>query len=686
MNPPDKYRLRATFMEPCKPVFHSQPEFLHHHPQCLRRPAARWLAAGLSLLTAASSWAAEPRLAEVKAPDFGELEFEQLAKIKITSVSKKEESLSRAAAAIHVITQEDIRRSGATSLPEVLRQAPGLQVARIDARRWAVSARGFNGEFANKLLVMVDGRTVYTPLFSGVQWRLVDPVLEDIERIEVVRGPGATVWGANAVNGVINIITKSAQDTQGGLFTAGGGSEDTAFGVVRYGLKLNDDAFLRVYAKGGQGDDSRLAGGGASVDAWQSGLGGFRLDWNPTGADTVMVQGEFYAGSSDQFSSVAFPYDPARSHGGHALARWTRELADDSRMSLQFFYNRNAVDSEGFKEDRDQYDLEFQHQFALGTRNNLVWGGGYRLNLDRILPGRLGTVAFLPAEDELHQFNSFLQDTLTLVPDRLIFTPGVKLEMHEFTGLEVQPGARLAWTPHEHHTVWASVARAVRTPSRADEALFAPAAAPFFSLPNSALPSERLTAYELGYRTQPHPLLSLDTTLFYNDYDRLRANERPFLPVPIPTVRGSGLRGETYGVETIAAWQALDCWRLTASYTYLNIQLHLAPGSTAAAAGAVAPERQSPRHEVALRSRLDVTRNVEFDASYRFVDSLPALGIAAYHSMDLRLAWRPRQNLEISLVGQNLLNNAQPEFLTGFVAATPKEIERSIYAKVTWRF
>lgn len=651
-----------------------------------RTARLRGLLCGLTGLAVAAGpgLGADP-VAQVKSPsDIGELEFAQLANIKVTSVSKKEESLSGAAAAIHVITPEDIRRSGATSLPEVLRLAPGLQVARIDARRWAVSARGFNGEFANKLLIMVDGRTVYTPLFSGVQWRLVDPVLEDIERIEVVRGPGATVWGANAVNGVINIITKSAQATQGGLVTAGGGSEETAFGVLRYGLKLNDDAFLRVYAKGGLGDDTRLAGGGASVDAWQSGLGGFRLDWNPTGADTVMVQGEFYAGTSDQFSSVAFPFDPARYHGGHALARWTRELGDDSRTSLQFFYNRNVLDQEGFQEDRDQYDVEFQHQFALGTRNNFVWGGGYRLNLDRMLPGKLGTVTFLPAEDEVHQFNFFLQDTLTLVPDRLTFTPGVKLELHEYTGLEVQPGARLAWTPHADHTFWASVARAVRTPSRADEALFAPAAAPFFSLPNSALPAERLTAYELGYRTQPHARVTLDTALFYNDYDRLRSNERPFLPAPA-TVRGSLLRGETYGVETIANWQALDHWRLTASYTYLNTQLHRESGSTAAAAAAD-PERQSPRHEMAVRSRLDLTRDVEFDASYRFVDSLPALGIAAYHSVDLRLGWRPRKNLELSLVGQNLLNSAHAEFRTGFVAPVPKEIERSVYGKVTWRF
>ena len=637
-------------------------------------------------LAAAPGRGAEPAAQLKPSPlDFGELDFAQLAQIKVTSVSKKEESLAGAAAAIQVITPEDIRRSGATSLPEVLRLVPGLQVARIDARRWAVSARGFNGEFANKLLIMVDGRSVYTPLFSGVQWRLVDPVLEDIERIEVVRGPGATVWGANAVNGVVNIITKSAKDTQGGLVTVGGGSEETAFGVLRYGLQLNDDAFLRLYAKGGLGDDTRLAGGGASVDAWQSGLGGFRLDWAPTGADTVMMQGEFYAGRSDQFGTAAFPYDPARSHGGHALARWTRELAEDARMSLQFFYNRDLVDSEGFKEDRDQYDVEFQHQFAVGTRNNLVWGMGYRLNLDQITPSRLGTVTFLPAEDEVHQFNFFLQDTLTLVPDRLTFTPGVKLELHEYTGLEVQPGARLAWTPHADHTVWASVARAVRTPSRADESLFAPAAAPFFSLPNTALPAERLTAYELGYRMQLHARVSLDTALFYNDYDRLRANERPFLPAPT-TVRGSQLRGETYGVETVANWQAHDHWRLTASYTHLNMQLHLQPGSTAAAAGAVAAERQSPRHEVALRSRLDLTRTVEFDTNYRFVDSLPALGVAAYHSMDLRLGWRPRKHLEFALVGQNLLNSAHAEFRTGFVAPVPKEIERSVYGKVTWRF
>ena len=641
-----------------------------------------WLAAGPS-----PAPAAERPVAITDPAHFGGLDLHELAQIKVTSVSKQEESLSQSAAAIHVITQEDIRRSGATSLPEVLRMAPGVQVARIDARRWAISARGFNGEFANKLLVLVDGRTVYTPLFSGVQWRLVDPVLEDIERVEVIRGPGATVWGANAVNGVINIITKSAKDTQGGLVAAGGGNEDQAFGVLRYGLKLQDDAFLRLYAKGGLGDDSRLSNGGASVDAWQNALGGFRLDWKPDDAQTVMMQGEFYSGRSDQFSSPAVPFDPARSHGGHALARWTRELAVDSQVSLQFFYSRNVLDQEGFKEDRDQYDFELQHEFKLGTRNALVWGAGYRLNLDKIVPGSLGTVTFNPAEDEVHQLNLFAQDTLTLVPDRLTLTPGVKLEMHEYTGLEVQPGARLAWTPRDNHTFWASVARAVRTPSRADESLFAPAAGPpFTSQPNSALPSERLTAYELGYRTLAHPRLSLDTALFYNDYDRLRSTERPLFPVTIPGVRGSALRGETYGGEASASWQAADRWRLTASYTYLHMQLHLEPGSTAAAAGAAAPERQSPRHEVAVRSRLDLTRDVEIDASYRFVDSLPAFGIPAYHTVDLRIGWRPCKNVELSLVGQNLLDPAHPEFLTGFVAAVPKEVQRAVYGKITWRF
>lgn len=638
------------------------------------------LLSGLSV-AAGPGLGAEPVAAPKPPPDFGELGFEQLAQIKVTTVGKREESLSRVAAAIHVITQDDIRRSGATSLPEVLRLAPGLQVARMDARRWAISSRGFNGEFANKLLVMVDGRTVYTPLFSGVHWHLVDPVLEDIDRIEVVRGPGATVWGANAVNGVINIITKSAKDTQGGLLTAGGGTEETAFGVVRYGLKLQDDAFLRLYAKGGTGDDTRLGSGAKSVDAWWHGVGGFRLDWTPTGADTVMVQGEFYAGISEQPTLPAFPYDPVRNHGGFALARWTRELADDSRTSLQFFYDRRVRDTQGFKEDRDQYDVEFQHQLGLGTRNNLVWGGGYRLNLDRLEPG---TATFLPAEEEVHQFNLFLQDTLTLVPERLTFTPGVKLELHEYTGLEVQPGARLAWTPHAHHTFWASVARAVRTPSRADETFQIPAV----SLPNTALSSERLTAYELGYRTQPHPQLTLDTALFYNDYDRLRSTERPFLPATTPTVRGSLLRGETYGVEGIAAWQATEQWRLTASYTYLNMQLHLDPGSTAAAAGAAAPERQSPRHQAALRSRLDLSSNVEFDTAFRYVDSLPGLapGIPAYWTTDVRLAWRPRKEVELSVVGQNLAARSHPEFTTGNAGPLPREIERSVYGKITWRF
>ncbi len=639
---------------------------------------------GLSLLAAVSNWAAEPRPAQPTAPSFGEMEFEQLAKIKITSVSKKEETLTHAAAAVQVITQDDIRRSGAISLAEALRLAPGLQVARIDARRWAISSRGFNGEFANKLLVLVDGRSVYTPLFSGVQWHLVDTVLEDVDRIEVIRGPGATVWGANAVNGVINIVTKSARETQGGLLTIGGGTEDLAFTSLRYGLKLNDDTFVRLYGKVGLGDESQFTSGVAAGDAWRQGMGGFRMDWEPSDSHQFMLQGEGYSGRNDE-QLASGVLDPTRSHGGHLLGRWSHELAADSKMRLQAFYDRQVRDSQGFKEDRSTLDVEFQHQFVASERHALVWGAGYRLSLDTLDPGR---VVFAPVNRQLNLFNLFLQDEITLVTDRLSFIPGIKLEQHEFTGLEIQPGARLAWTPHEHHTLWASVSRAVRTPSRADNDLSAvvPGALTVVSLPNTALSSERLTAYEIGYRVQPHARLNVDTALFYNDYTRLRSTEAKFTPVPptLTTIRGQRLVGETYGGEVSLVYQATDHWRLTANYSYLNMQLHRLAGSTDTTSAGF--EHQSPRQQFALLSRLNLPRNVELDANFRYVGGLSTLAIRPYYTLDMRLGWRPSKNWELSLVGQNLLEPAHPEFFTQFAAPLPKEVERSMYGKVTWRF
>lgn len=663
------------------------------------------------------------------APDFASLSLEELMNYPVTSVSKKEEKLSEAAAAIHVITQEDIRRSGVTSIPEALRLAPGMQVARLDSHTWAISARGFNDIFANKLLVLLDGRSVYTPLFSGVFWEIQDTLLEDIERIEVIRGPGATLWGANAVNGVINIITKRAKDTQGFLITGGGGTEERGFGGVRYGTKLSDNAFLRVYGKYFNRDESVLPNGDDAGDAWQMGQGGFRIDWDASENNLLTFQGDVYGGKLEQTLtrlSPIPPFTPNNVHGrsdeagGNLLGRWTHEFAADSRMALQTYYDRTFRDSANFKEDRDAFDVDFQHRFALGHRQDIVWGLGYRLTTDKVRETDNFDVSLDPPSRTTHLFSSFVQDEITLVKERLNLTLGSKFEHNDFTGFEYQPSGRLVWTPHKRHTFWGAISRAVRTPSRAEDDIrlnqrpvfpanaFFPPNALFPGSPGSPpavtsifgdrnFDSEKLMAYEFGYRVQPHKRLSVDLALFYNEYDDLRTLEpgtpffrflpsHPGVPPPhIAFVVGNRMSGETYGVEIAPAWQMTDWWRWRVSYTFLEMHLHT-DGSSGDTTTEQGIEGSNPHHQLTLSSSIDFPHDVTLDWAVRYVDQLPARMIDSYVVMDVRLAWRPIKNLELSIVGQNLLDDRHPESAPSFIATQPTEVQHSVYGKITWRF
>ncbi len=639
-------------------------------------------------------------------PDLTERSIEELMNIPVTSFRTKQ-PLSASAAAISVITAEDIRRSGATTIPEALRMAPGLEVAKVDAHQWAVSSRGFNDTFANKLLVMIDGRSIYTPLFSGVFWDVQDTILEDIDRIEVIRGPGATLWGANAVNGVINIITKSSADTQGTLISAGGGTEERGFASVRYGAKINDELSFRVYGKYFDRDDSVLRSGGDAHDAWQMGRGGLRLDWRPADANLFTFQAEAYDGNIDQAYTRVTPtppYTPFQQNttydvrGGHVLGRWTHTISDESNFSVQSFYDRTVRDSAIFEEKRDTFDLDFQHQFPLGERNNLVWGAGYRATKDDI--GNTFDISLDPDQRTTHLFSAFAQDEIVLVPEALSLTIGSKLEHNDFTGFEIQPSARLLWTPHEKHSVWASVSRAVRTPSRAEDNIRlnqgpGPIPGSLVSIfGNRSFESEELLAYELGYRVQPHERLSFDLATFYNDYEHLRTIRpgTPFFeasPAPphvvIPLRAGNDLKGETYGAELAANLQTTDWWRLSASYSFLQIQLHPTsnpPDQSSERAG----EGSSPHHQFSLRSRMDLPKNFEIDTTLRYVDGLPAINVDSYVVMDIRLGWRPTQNLEFSIVGQNLFDNRHLEFVPTTVSTQTAEVEHSVYGKVTLRF
>ncbi len=668
-------------------------------------------ALGVLLLALATitGWAADSEPDLLPMDELRKLSLEELMRIDVvvTSVGKKPQKLFETAAAVFVITPEDIRRSGVTSIPEALRMVPGVQVAHIDASKWAISARGFNGRFSNKLLVLIDGRSVYTPLFSGVFWDEQDTLLEDIARIEVIRGPGATLWGANAVNGVINIITKQAKDTQGTLITAGAGTEERGFGGVRYGGSLGKAAYYRVYGKYFNRDEFTGRSGPEAADDWAVSRGGFRVDWDASGRDALTLQGDIYAGRAGQtltFAALTPPFVQTKSldvsiNGGNLLGRWTHSFSPTSTLALQLYYDRTDRDnpSQG-KQIRDTLDIDFQHDFGLGKRHDIIWGLGYWFSSD----DTEGSFS-LSSDTEnrgLNLFSAFVQDDVTLVEDRLRLTLGAKFEYNDFTGFEVQPNARLLWTPYKRHALWGAISRALRTPSRINQDVRfnqrvipgdPPVVLSLFG--NSDFDSEELLAFELGYRVQPMDRLFADIAAFYNVYDRLRTFEPgvPFLetsPLSSHRVRpfftANKMDGEAYGVELALDWEPLDGWRLQAVYSYLQIQLHVDGDSGDTISEAA--EGESPKHQFSLRSSMDLYRDLALDLWLRYVDNLPSLAVGSYLTLDARLGWKPHKNLELSVVGQNLLDRQHPEFVGEFFDILPTQVERGVYAKLDWRF
>jgi iron complex outermembrane receptor protein len=677
--------------------FGQRPPFRRHRV----RPLAGFAAALLWAATLAASRAAEVGTNQM---DLAEMPLEKLMTINVTSVSKKAEKLSESPAAISVLTQDDIRRSGATSLPEALRLIPGLDVAQVDSQQWAISARGFNDVFANKLLVLQDGRSIYTPLFSGVFWQVQDTLMEDIDRIEVIRGPGASLWGANAVNGVINIITKSAKDTQGILITGGGGTEEPGFGGIRYGGKLAEDVYFRVYGKYFYRDDSVRPDGSDARDAWQKGQGGFRIDWDTwerTG-NLLTLQGDIYGGRLDQTFATYDPTSPTlagsvseayRVAGGNVLGRWSHEFSETSDFKLQMYYDRTELDPVIFRENRDTYDVDAQHHFTLGRFNDVIWGLGYRLSADRVVNSP--TVSLNPDHQTTQLFSAFAQDEITLIEKRLQLTLGARFEHNDYTGFEVQPNGRLLWTPGDRQTIWASISRAVRTPSEAEENIALTQVnspgSPITIYGNRNFESEELMAYEIGYRVQPCTNLSLDLTAFYNVYHNLRSEEFGPSPTQPPTVLSfplhldNKLRGDTYGVEFAPAWQVTEWWRLQPAYTLLKMEIRQNPDSTDPVS-VNAIKGQSPQQQFSLRSAMDLPGRVSLDGTLRYVDRLPGFNINSYFALDLRLAWMPHKNLELAVVGQNLISPRHAEFFPTFINSQKTEVPRSVYGKVTWRF
>jgi iron complex outermembrane receptor protein len=666
------------------------------------RGVAFWL--GLSVL----GLGGKPCVAD----DLLDLSLEQLMGLEITSVGKKSQRQSQSAAAVFVVHQDDLRRSGVTSLPDALRMVPGLEVARIDSNKWAVSARGFNGRFANKLLVLIDGRLVYTPSFSGVYWDMQDVMLEDVERIEVIRGPGATLWGANAVNGVINIITKSASDTQGGLVSVGGGSVEQGFGAARYGTKLGESTYARVFAKGFNRASFETTSGTGSGDQWHRGQAGFRVDHHLDGGGLTTLEGDAYTGDIHQRiqqpslspPGMAYNQDNARISGFNLLGRWRQPLAADSELSVQAYYSHTYRSEGYFTQTHDLYDLELQHRFALGGGHDVVWGLGYRLNSDHF--SMQSQASFGTPDQDRQWFNAFAQDELALVEERLKLTLGCKFEYNEYTGFEGQPNLRLAWTPSDQHTVWGAISRAVRIPSRGEDdgrimTFVNPGTPQTYGMPvvvrnfgNKRFRSETLLAYELGYRFIPSSAFSADLALFYNDYDQIRSTREVMVPDPANGVVyddhyfANGYRGESYGAELAMDWKPFPIWRLQLGYTFLKMNLR---GDTYGAPGLA---QSSPENQVSLRSELSLPHDMAFDLWFRYVDSIlsgfPDLRLAqsvnAYATLDARLAWKPLRGLELSLVGQNLLETGHVEFIQESFGPLPTLIPRSVYFKLEWQF
>jgi iron complex outermembrane receptor protein len=632
-----------------------------------------------------------------------QVSLEQLGQIEVTTASKVPVKATRTPAAIYVITQEDIRRSGATSIPEALRMAPGVEVARVDSNTWALGMRGFESTLSRSVLVLIDGRSVYTPLFAGVYWQVQDTLLEDIERIEVIRGPGGTIWGANAVNGVINIITKRAQETHGTLVSAGGGNVDQGFVNFRYGAGNGKGFNYRVYGKTfTRGPEFHSDHG--QFDDWRMGQTGFRTDWDAHNPDRLTLQGDIYNGDAGQRVGIA-SYSPpfmtnveqnAELAGGNLLGRWERDLGSGSSVQLQTYYDRTNRKQANFAESRDTFDIDFVHHLTLPGRQDFLWGLGARLssgNASVVVP----TVMFTPNHYTDKLYNAFIQDEIPIVGDQLSLTIGSKFLHNNYSGFEIQPTARLLWTPSSRQSVWGAVTRAVRTPSRVEEDLqltaFLAANPLTFArvVGDRKFSSESLLGYEAGYRNLVSPKFYVDIAGFYNNYDHLLSIEpgAPFSesspPPPhtiIPFSFRNGLLGNTAGFEIAPDWTPTPTWRLRGSYSYLHIDLNkeassLDPSSVNSTQGS------SPHHQVEIQSSLDLPKKLEFDQTFRYVSALPAQLVGAYTTADVRFSWHATRSLDLSVVGQNLFQPHHPEF--GGDPGSLVGIERSGYIKLTWQ-
>jgi iron complex outermembrane recepter protein len=638
---------------------------------------------------------------KARTDDYFDLSPEQLISAEVISVSKKAEPVAQAPAAIYVITHEDISRTGVTSIPDALRMAPGVDVAQGDSNSWAINIRGFNKGLANQLLVMVDGRTLYNPLFAGTYWELQNMPLEDIERIEVIRGPGGTLWGANAVNGVINIITKKAQDTQGKLVSVAAGNYVRDFGLGQIGGKINDNSWYRAYIQHFNNGSFKNPDGDDAGDAWHDNRAGFRIDWG----DKLTVSGDAYTNRSGQLVSVPQftpPYamineDNMESQGANLLAHWKNKFGDGSLLALQAYADYTARDQLILRDEREIFDFNGQYNFPVRGRNEIIVGGGYRMTHDNL--GNTRTLTLRPSRNTDSLFNVFAQDKIALVPDHWYLTLGSKAEYRSDIGLEFEPNARLQWFPDDHQAIWAAVSRALRTPSpietdiNLNAGVFPPGILPLeFNLAaNPHFDSERLIAYELGYRNQITSDLAMDVAAFYNNYNGLAAQQFQGLSLVnngvdppyflFQTNQANLMAAETHGIEIAAEWSVSKSWKLTGSYSFQEMFIHLDNDFT----NQQAQEMQSPRHQANLRSYWNINKDWVLNTSVNYVSRLSAFDVPAYIRLDMNLGWHVAPRVKFNLIGQNLLQGYHREFGNG-TDLNASEVPRSVFGKVTWEF
>ena len=661
----------------------------------LQRP---FLIALVLLAGLVNNTVAEPAQNQMSGELLKRLSLPELGNVEVTTASKEPEKISKTPAAIFVLTQDDIRRSGATSIPDVLRLVPGVEVARISSNQWSVNIRGLGSGFSKSVLVLIDGRSVYTPLYAGVYWDVQNVLLEDVERIEVIRGPGGTIWGSNAVNGVINIITKNARDTHGTYASTRAGNVDQNQGGIRYGGAHGNNLSYRAYAMG-FGQTTEFHPGGGNYDAWQLGQAGFRTDSQLTDHDTLTVQGDLYKGNVGQQATIAYYSPPAQLNvngtqdvsGGNLLGRWHHELSNTSDIQVQAYYDRTYRIGPQLGETRNTFDIDLIHHFVLKERNEVIWGLGARWSPSDFVQ-TVATINFLPHHQDDKIYSAFVQDQVAIVQNKLWLTLGSKFEHNIFTGWETEPSGRVLWTPTSHQTLWAAVTRAVRTPSRIDEDLqlteLVQATPPVFVCicDNRQVTSETLLGYEAGYRKLVTSSFYVDFAAFHNKYNDLVSYgdesistvASPPPPYTLISLRAvNGIMGSSNGGEISPDWKVNHWMDLRATYSYvsLNFEDKLTHTKTSQVSSY---EGSSPHNEATAQILFHLPKGLEFDPTYRYVGALPALAVNAYHTADARLGWHFTKEFELSVTGQNLVRPRHAEF-------GPVLVERSAYAQITWR-